>query len=48
VGTDAILRFARPLAYQNFPESSLPLELQNENPRGIWRLIDGRLSKDGF
>jgi len=48
VGTDAILRFARPLAYQNFPESSLPLELQNQNPRGIWRLIDGRLSKDGL
>ena len=48
VGTDAILRFARPLAYQNFPESSLPLELRNENPLGIWRLIDGRLSKDGL
>lgn len=47
VGTDAILRFARPLAYQNFPESSLPLELRNANPLGIWRLIDGRLSKDG-
>ena len=45
VGTDAILRFARPLAYQNFPESSLPLELQDANPLGIWRLIDGRLSK---
>jgi len=48
VGTDAILRFARPLAYQNFPESSLPLELRNANPLGIWRLIDGSLSKDGL
>jgi NADP-dependent aldehyde dehydrogenase len=48
VGTDAILRFARPLAYQNFPGASLPLELRNENPLGIWRLIDGRLSKDSL
>jgi len=48
VGTDAILRFARPLAYQNFPESSLPLALRNANPLGIWRLIDGVLSKDAL
>jgi len=47
VGTDAILRFVRPLAYQNFPESSLPLELRDANPLGIWRLIDGRMSKEG-
>jgi len=48
VGTDAILRFARPLAYQNFPEPSLPLELRDANPLGIWRLIDGRLSKEAL
>jgi len=48
VGTDAILRFARPLAYQNFPESSLPMELRNANPLGIWRLVDGSLSKEGL
>ena len=45
VGTAAILRFARPVAYQNFPQSSLPLELQDANPRGIWRQVDGELTK---
>src|SRR6187399_2689857 len=48
VGTAAINRFARPVAYQNFPQSVLPVELQNENPRGIWRLVDGELTKDGW
>jgi NADP-dependent aldehyde dehydrogenase len=45
VGTAAILRFARPVAYQNFPQSALPVELQDENPRGIWRLVDGEFSR---
>ena len=48
VGTAAILRFARPVAYQNFPPSSLPLELQDSNPRGIWRLVDGAMTKDAL
>jgi NADP-dependent aldehyde dehydrogenase len=34
------------VAYQNFPSSLLPLELRDENPRKIWRLIDGELTKD--
>jgi NADP-dependent aldehyde dehydrogenase len=42
VGGRAILRFARPVCYQSFPESSLPPELQDANPLGIWRLEDGR------
>ena len=46
VGTAAILRFARPVAYQNFPQSKLPGELQNENPRGIWRLVDGQPTRE--
>jgi alpha-ketoglutaric semialdehyde dehydrogenase len=45
VGTAAIHRFARPIAYQNFPPSLLPVELQDANPRGIWRLIDGETTK---
>jgi NADP-dependent aldehyde dehydrogenase len=45
VGTAAILRFARPVCYQNFPESQLPPELCNENVRGIWRMVDGVLTK---
>ena len=48
VGTAAINRFARPVAYQNFPQSSLPVELQDGNPRRIWRLVDGELTKDGW
>jgi len=48
VGTGAILRFARPVAYQNFPESALPHELRDANPRGIWRLVDGQLTKDAL
>jgi 2,5-dioxopentanoate dehydrogenase len=46
VGTAAIQRFARPVAYQGFPQAALPAELRNENPRGIWRIVDGQLSND--
>ncbi len=46
VGMAAIYRFARPLCFQNFPDAALPPELQNANPRGIWRMIDGRLTKE--
>jgi 2,5-dioxopentanoate dehydrogenase len=46
VGTAAILRFVRPVCYQNFPEESLPLELRNDNPRHIWRTVNGHLTRD--
>jgi len=45
VGTAAINRFVRPVAYQNFPPSLLPRELQDGNPRGLWRLVDGQVTK---
>ncbi len=45
VGAAAIFRFARPVCYQNFPDKSLPPELQNANPRGIWRTLDGEFTK---
>lgn len=45
VGTQAIFRFARPVCFQNFPDSALPAELRNSNPRGIWRMIDGQLTQ---
>jgi 2,5-dioxopentanoate dehydrogenase len=48
VGTAAIQRFVRPIAYQNFPAVSLPVELQDANPRAIWRLVDGELTKAGW
>jgi alpha-ketoglutaric semialdehyde dehydrogenase len=41
VGTAAILRFARSVCFQDFPPEMLPAELQDSNPTGIWRLIDG-------
>ncbi|MGC2658584.1 MAG: aldehyde dehydrogenase (NADP(+)) [Bryobacteraceae bacterium] len=45
VGTASIYRFVRPICYQNAPPEILPLELQDGNPRGIWRLFDGTLGK---
>jgi 2,5-dioxopentanoate dehydrogenase len=44
VGTLAINRFARPVCYQDCPQSALPSELQDENPLGIWRLVDGEFT----
>ena len=37
VGTMAIFRFTRPVAWQAFPEAALPAELQDGNPLGIQR-----------
>ncbi|HAW99385.1 MAG TPA: aldehyde dehydrogenase (NADP(+)) [Opitutae bacterium] len=37
VGTGAILRFARPVCYQGFPEELLPDELKDANPMQIER-----------
>lgn len=45
VGADAIKRFARPVAFQNFPEPLLPEELKTDNPLGIWRLFNGEFKK---
>ncbi len=45
VGTAAIKRFARPLAFQDWPKSLLPDELKDGNPLGIWRTIDGDFTK---
>ena len=45
VGTLAIFRFARPVCYQDFPDVALPDELKNENSLGIWRMVDGELTR---
>ncbi len=45
VGTRAIGRWARPVCYQGFPDDLLPAELQNANPLGLWRLVNGELTK---
>jgi NADP-dependent aldehyde dehydrogenase len=46
VGTQSIYRFARLVCYQAFPNSALPAELQNANPLGVWRLVDGNFTRD--
>ena len=38
VGTMAIFRFCRAIAWQSFPDSLLPTELQDANPLGIKRM----------
>ena len=45
VGTRAITRFARLVCFQNFPDAGLPDELREENPLGIWRMIDGEMTR---
>ena len=46
VGSQAIFRFTRLVCYQGFPDSALPDELKDANPLGIWRMIDGGMSRD--
>ena len=46
VGTASISRWARPICYQNFPADVLPPELQDANPRGIMRTVDGKQTRD--
>jgi NADP-dependent aldehyde dehydrogenase len=48
VGTKAIKRFVRPVAYQGWPDEQLPNELKNENPLDIWRLVDHQWKKDAI
>lgn len=40
VGTGAIRRFVRPVCFQDCPNSLLPLELKDENPLGILRIVN--------
>jgi 2,5-dioxopentanoate dehydrogenase len=40
VGTAAIYRFTRPVAFQDFPDNLLPEALRNDNPLNILRLVD--------
>jgi NADP-dependent aldehyde dehydrogenase len=42
VGTHAIERFTRYVAWQNWPDDALPEELRASNPRGIWRMVNGK------
>ncbi len=42
VGALAIERFLRPVCYQDMPADLLPIALQDDNPLGLPRLIDGK------
>jgi NADP-dependent aldehyde dehydrogenase len=44
VGTTAVRRFLRPVCYQNTPPALLPEALQDRNPLGLPRRIDGVLT----
>jgi len=44
VGVGAIVRFARFVAYQGTPDALLPDALKNDNPLGIYRLVNGGLT----
>jgi len=42
VGSAAILRFLRPVCYQDLPAALLPEAIQDGNPLGVRRLVDGK------
>jgi len=44
VGTAALYRFVRPICYQDFPVTLLPEALRDENPLGILRTVNGKLT----
>lgn len=44
VGTLAVDRFLRPVCYQGYPDILLPAALQDGNPLGLRRLVNGRWS----
>ena len=48
IGTRTISKFGRPVCYQDVPDVTLPAELQNANPLGIVRLVNGTLTRDAI
>ena len=45
VGASAIDRFLRPVCYQDLPDALRPEALQDANPLGLWRVVDGELKQ---
>ena len=43
VGSLAIYRFQRPVAYQDVPADLLPEATRDDNPWGLTQRVDGRL-----
>jgi NADP-dependent aldehyde dehydrogenase len=48
VGTDAVKRWVRPVAYQNLPQGLLPPALRDGNPLGIWRTVNGAWTSEAI
>jgi len=48
VGATSIYRFTRPVCFQGFPDTVLPEALQNNNPLGILRQVDGKFTTDAI
>lgn len=46
VGIHSIKRWVRPFSFQDWPNELLPDELKNENPLGILRSVNDKLTKD--
>lgn len=46
VGSLSIERFLRPVCYQGYPDNMLPPILQDRNPLGIRRLVNGSLTSE--
>ncbi len=48
VGIHSIKRWIRPFSFQNWPENLLPLELRNDNPLKIIRLVNNKLTNEAL
>jgi NADP-dependent aldehyde dehydrogenase len=46
VGLTASRRWLRPVAFQDAPDHVLPPALREGNPLGIWRRVDGELTRE--
>jgi len=46
VGLTAVKRWIRPVSYQDWPNALLPEALKNKNPLGIFRSVNGELTKN--
>jgi NADP-dependent aldehyde dehydrogenase len=47
VGVTSVLRFLRAVAFQDAPAALLPPELQDDNPLGLLRQVNGVVTRDG-
>lgn len=48
VGMTGTRRFLRPVTWQSAPQQLLPPQLQDANPTGIWRRVNGALTQDAI